>query len=170
MNWEIIRIVIDLSGLIAILLTLVYLAKQIRDNTRIAGASARQAISDSLMHYQISYFTDEKFRVIFNDHLKNKPLNAEDMLYLETYSYFYMRSYENIFYQFRKKLISQEDWAAYRTNLKALCQIPAIINFWKREKENFSKTFIEMVDSILDELKKGPGLMPDALFQPKEQV
>ena len=138
MDWEYVKLILEIIGTIAIIVTLIYLAIQIRDNTRIAAANARQSISESLLGNTITYFSDLEFRKTFNIH-----------------------------YQFRNNLVSNEDWAAFRRNLKALCQTPALRNFWNRESDNFNKSFHGEVSKIFSELEHEPKLMPDALFQPK---
>ena len=170
MNMEMIKMVLEITGTIAIIITLIYLAIQIRDNTRIAAANARQSISESLIAHSITFFSDHKFRKTFNKHLDGEELNPEQMLYLETYAYFFFRNFENIHYQFRRNFVSKEDWTAYRKNLKALCQTPAIQNFWNRESENFNQSFYKEVTNVFAELANEPTLMPDALFQPKKKV
>ncbi|WP_258104176.1 hypothetical protein [Marinoscillum sp. MHG1-6] len=161
--------IVELVSAIAVIWTLIYLAKQIKDSTNIAASNARQAISESLLSNTITYFSDSEFRSIFNKHLKGEELKTEQILYLATYSYFFFRSYENIHYQYRNKLVSTEDWGAFRTNLKALCQTPALRDFWKRENQNFNKSFQAEVSKIFQELNEEPTLMPDALFQPKNK-
>lgn len=169
MNFDILQLTLEAVGAIAVILTLIYLAKQIQNSTNIAASNARQAISESLLSNTITYFSDPEFRKIFNLHLKGEELEPDQNLYLETYSYFFFRSYENIHYQFRNKLVSIEDWGAYRTNLKALCQTPGLRNFWNREVANFNKSFRDEVTLILQELDNEPSLMPDALFQPRNK-
>ena len=168
MNWEKLIIIVEIVGVIAIIATLYYLAKQIKENSKISAAAARQSISESLLSNTIAYFGDSEFRRVFNKHLKNEELDRDELLYLETYSYFFFRNYENIHYQFRAKMLSPEDWAAFRKNLKALCQTPALQNFWKRESENFNISFVNVVNQIFEELKSGDTLMPDALFHPEK--
>lgn len=170
MNWEITIAIVEIVGVIAVILTLVYLAKQIKDNTRISAAASRQSISESLLSNTISFFSDPEFRRIFNKHLHDKNLDEDELLYIETYSYFFFRNFENIHYQFRVKMLSIEDWTAYRKNLKALCQTPALRNFWNRESENFNKSFHSEVRQILDEIEVGEPLMPKALFHPKKST
>jgi len=169
MDWEFIKLILEIVGTIALIATLIYLAKQVKDNTRIAAANSRQSISDSYLENTITYFSDIEFRKTFNKHLKGQKLDPEELLYLDTYCYFFFRSFENIHYQFRSKLVSKEDWAAYRTNLKGICQAPALQNFWNRESENFNRSFHQEVNKIFTELESEPKLMPDALFHPKSK-
>jgi len=169
MKLELISVTIQIIGVIGVILTLIYLAKQVKDNTRISAATIRQSISESMLSNVISFFSDQNFRKLFNKHLENKTLDPEELIYIEVFGYYFFRNFENIHYQFRAKMLSKEDWLAFRKNLKALCQIPALREFWKKEHENFNHSFLNEVNQILKELTEEPTLMPDAIFQPKNK-
>ena len=165
---ELALVIIETAGAIGVILTLIYLSKQVRDNTRISAAATRQSISETLLSNSNSFFSDSDFRKIFKKHLNNEALNAEELIYIETFGYSSFRNFENIHSQYKMKMLSKEDWETFRKNLKALCQTPALKNFWNRESENFNQSFFKEVQQILKELKTEPPLMPEALFQPKK--
>lgn len=83
---SLVLIIIETAGVIAFIFSLIYLARQVRDNTRISSTTTRQSIQDSLTNLTISFWGDSDFRKIFNKHLFNEELNSEQLLYLESFS------------------------------------------------------------------------------------
>ena len=52
-NWEAVAAIAQLVGTIGVIVTLVFLAVQVRDNTRVANAQARHSISEFVLHIAI---------------------------------------------------------------------------------------------------------------------
>jgi heme/copper-type cytochrome/quinol oxidase subunit 1 len=120
MNWEAIAAIGELIGAVAVVVTLIYLAAQIRHNTKTTKAATRQAISDSAITPAQNFFTDSEFRKALNENINGKELNPDQFLYLQAYCYTNFRVWENIHYQYRAGMLSDEELASFRKNLKAI--------------------------------------------------
>jgi hypothetical protein len=64
MNWDVIGVVADLFGAIAVVVTLIYLATQIRQTSSIARASAFQSIFDGLTNHNNYMFGPENVDLV----------------------------------------------------------------------------------------------------------
>ena len=53
MNWEAIAAIAQLVGTIAVIITLAFLAVQVRGNTKVANAQARHSISEFVLRISI---------------------------------------------------------------------------------------------------------------------
>ncbi len=88
-----------------------------------------------------NFIQSKSFRRSFLAHLDGKALKPEQLLQLKIYCYMTLRSWENIHYQFRSGMLSNEEWKPFRKNLKLLLQISMYKEYWHREKEIYAPAF-----------------------------
>ena len=62
MNWEMLGAVADTAGAIAVVVSLVYLSRQVADTNRLARAEASRAPNSDLNMLNASFGTDRAFR------------------------------------------------------------------------------------------------------------
>ena len=102
MNWEAIGAVGEILGVLGVIATLAYLAIQVRQNTRTAQSSIRQAISECSQNAATDIVTNEEIASIMLRGLKGEELNEVEALRLQARCYRDMQHWENIFYQMRE--------------------------------------------------------------------
>lgn len=164
MNWEAISTVSEAIGAIAVIISLIYLAMQIRQNTKMSKAATRQAIADAISRAPSDFFTDIDFARSFLKHLGGEDLDAAQDLRLQAYCYVTLRNWENIHYQYRSGMLNEDEWEALRLNVKALLQVPMWRDYWEREHEIYSSPFRREIDALLAELAQGPAVMPKSMI------
>ena len=69
MNWEAISAIADIIGVIAIVVSLIYVSIQIRQNTKVARAATRQAIADSTESLGNDLLNSAEMAEIFVKHM-----------------------------------------------------------------------------------------------------
>ena len=167
MNWEAIGAIGETVGAVAVVITLVYLAAQIRHNTKTSSAATRQAISDASITPTVNYLTDPDFRAAFNGHLAGDELDLNQQLHLQSYAYINYRIFENIHYQYREGMISDEEWGTFRRTLKAISSVPAWKDNWKRECDLYTESFRNEMKKILEEQEAESTIIPDSFLRPQ---
>ena len=155
MTWEEIGILIQILGTIAVFVSLVYLAIQVRQNSKIARAATRHAISETIMGPPTNFLQSESFRTAFLAHVDGKKLTPDQVVQLHVYSYITLKSWENMFYQYEQDMISPKEWIPIRKNLEYILRIPMWKEYWEKESEIFSSTFRGEVEAILSEVEGG---------------
>ena len=164
MNWEAISTISEVIGAIAVVVSLVYLAVQIRQNTHTSKSATRQAIADAIARPPSDFFTDAEFTRNFLRHLEGERLDASEVLQLQAYCYVTLRTWENIHYQYRSGMLNEDEWEALRRNVKALLQVPIWRDYWDREREIYSSPFRKEIDTLLAELADEPVVMPKSMI------
>ena len=154
MSWEEIGILVQILGTLAVFVSLIYLAIQVRQASKIAQASTRQAISDSIMGPPANFLQSESFRTAFLTHLDDKELNPDQALQLHVYCYITLKSWENMHYQHKHGMITKEEWIPIRKNLKFLIGVKMWKEYWTRENELFSPDFQKEIEGILSEIAR----------------
>ena len=167
MNWEAVSAIGQAVGAVAVVISLVYLAAQIRDNTRATRSATRQSIIDSIVAVNLALPQSDSLARAFRADVDGKTLEPHEALQLLAHTYAYMRTWENAHFQYRSGMLSDEDWNGFRQNVKALMQVRFYRDFWEREREVFSQAFRREVTAILREIPASPVLERSLLFEKK---
>lgn len=153
MNWEAISAVAEIVGVIAVVASLGYVSVQIRQNTKVARAATRQAISESTENLTSDIISNGEIAEIFVKHMNGEELNAVENLRLQARCYRDMAHWENIHYQFVEGMVLDDQWIGFRKNLAALLAIDVYREYWEHESFHYSDAFQAEVDSIFEESK-----------------
>ena len=95
LNWEAIGAIGEILGATAVFASLIYLASQIRQNTRTARSTTRQAIAETIMAPPNNFLQSESFLRSFLAHINGEELTSEQQMQLQAYCYITMKSWEN---------------------------------------------------------------------------
>lgn len=151
MNWEATSAIAEVIGVIALVVSLVYLSVQIRQNTKMAKAATRQAIAESTEKLGDDLINNGDMAEIFVKHMSGGELSPVENLRLQARCYRDMQHWENIHYQFNEGLVSRDQWLGFRKNLVTLLAIDAYQEYWEHEANHYSDAFQEEIASILDQ-------------------
>ncbi len=161
MDWAAIGAVSEVIAAVAVVISLVYLAAQVRQANKIARATTRNAIAESAQALTRDIIDDREMAEIFVKHLNGEKLDAVEALRMAGRCYRDMRHWENIYYQVREGLLTAEEWSGFRKNLAALFAVEAYREYWEHEAELYSEAFQEQIESIIPE---SPGVQTRLRF------
>ena len=148
MNWEAISTIAEIVGAIAVIVTLAYLAVQIRDNTRMARSATRQAIAETAMTHGTNLVSDKELMATLLKDLKGQDVDEVNWTRLMAHNYITMRHYENIHYQHLAGMIEPDEWRGFRKNLQAVLEWRSMRQFWENEAQYYSDAFRAEVAAI----------------------
>lgn len=148
MNWEAVSALAGISAAIAVVLTVVYLAVQIREN---ASATRSQT------HYLATVALSETAAFIASTRELTRVyrigLSSPDKLDEDEYFQFALicisqfRSYENLFFQYRSGFVDEDFWNGHRENILWFFHRPGMQVWWRDKGIGFSKRFREFLES-----------------------
>lgn len=151
MNWDAISAIAEVVGVFAIVVSLIYVSVQIKQNTKFSRAATRQAIAESTENLGSDLIGNSEIAEIFVKHLSGKELSAVENLRLQARCYRDMQHWENIHYQFNEGLVSEDQWEGFRKNLASLLAIDAYREYWEHESFHYSDAFQAEISSLLEE-------------------
>ena len=154
MNWEAIGAIGEIIGALAVVVTLAYLAVQVRNSTRIARSATRQAIAETAMEHGKHLISDRELMTALLRDFKGQDQDSVDWARLMAHNYITMRHYENIYYQQLAGMIEPDEWRGFRENLQAVLEWRSMRLFWKNEGHYYSDAFREEVSAIQSELSE----------------
>ena len=159
MNWEAIGAVGEILGAIAVLVTLGYLAAQIRQNTRAMRAAAVSAVYDT--HTMTEY--NERYIMLVLKAQRSEALTAEERVHMVERFTTIMRGLESLWYQQQLGVLSPRQFENHLDLVRWATSTPVARRMWIQVAPNFEPGFRELVDreSIADGAPR--SRMADAL-------
>jgi hypothetical protein len=154
MNWEAIGALSELVGATAVVVTIGYLAVQVRQQTHSVRSASYQASTDALNQINMAIATDaELLRVV-----SSKPVSLDALSTEDRYRYSYIllslfRVRETIFYQRNEGTTAQQSWIREEVTLKQNLESAAVREWWKTIEYGFAPEFSEFVDGVITHIE-----------------
>jgi hypothetical protein len=147
MNWEALGAIGETIGAIAVILTLGYLAVQIRQNTRMLEASVLSATTNAHVAFNHLLGSDAAAARVFQVGLENFPSLSENeqRQFLNLLRAAFI-SYEHAFFSYRKGLLDAEVWSRYLRGLKDMLQLSHVSVWWKARKGAYTESFVSAIE------------------------
>jgi hypothetical protein len=137
----------DFIGGLAVIVSLVYLARQIRQNTRMLRASALSSTTDTYVAFNHMLGSDPLVARVFQIGLEDFTALAENeqrqFLNLMRAA---LISYEHVYQNYDAGLIHSEVWERYQREAKRLLQLPHIDNWWQARKHAYTESFVDAME------------------------
>ena len=146
----------DLLGGVGVIVTLIYLALQVRHNTRALDENivaskiqTRTTMSKAAVESIRSARTDDVLIEIFSKAAEGEKLSAAETIKLEIYIREILRLAEHDFFLYRNGLVDEDEFNGTRNFYITTFQDPISLNFWEQHKDQFPTTFRNELDDIL---------------------
>jgi hypothetical protein len=135
---------------IATLATLVYLAIQIRQNTRSIRTSAYQEASRDIAEAIDQLARDpELARIWYAGARDFESLPKEERFRFSLYLTAVMRRYENLLYQTEEIPLDPETWEGVRELMRQTFSQPGVTSWWKRSRGLFNRQLRDFIEHDL---------------------
>jgi hypothetical protein len=150
MNWEAIGAVAELLGAVGVIASLVYLALQIRQNTRSLHANTFQTVADSSIHRMMNLAQDDELADRFiRGMIDPSDLQGHVRFQFDLLMRANFKGYENYFYQHTKGMLDDESWNAQKEIIRVSVSPPGAPIWWGQNRHLFRHDFGQLVDSLL---------------------
>jgi len=111
MNWEAIGALAELCGAAAVVVTLVYLAVQLRQNNELLRSGSRQALVGNDV---TSLAANLQHTDVFAKYVSEQVLSQEEQLQMSFMFALDLRNREFEYFQYQNGLLDEETWLSYR--------------------------------------------------------
>jgi hypothetical protein len=138
----------DFLGGIGVVVTLIYLAAQIRQSTRSSRTESYQAVATSMSELTFNLWMNPEASRLFQ--LGSFDIDALNPLERNQFAGLLsamVRSLENIHYQYRTGSIDRELWVGWEFRLRGMVSAPGFQIWWSEQKGAFSPSFQALVDN-----------------------
>ena len=117
MNWEATGAMSELIGAIAVVVTLAYVAVQIRENSRAVRSSTRQDISRGQMEINFVMAQNPDLAVAIYGLLKGEDIADRDRIAASQCISGMFRTFENQVFAYKEGNFFESVWLGYRANI-----------------------------------------------------
>ena len=158
MNWDAIGAAGDLIGGIGVVVSLIYLAVQVRQankqvefNTKAVQASSYQSALSLSGEMNTVFVKDRDFAefVFFTD---PEDLDPIDQVRWQVWHVMSFRQQQHFHAQFKNGLLPEDSWASHEVGLRRTLALPAVQRLWERRRGEFSGEFGDCVEALLAEI------------------
>ncbi|HJW41548.1 MAG TPA: hypothetical protein VJ476_10015 [Rhizomicrobium sp.] len=133
----------------AVLLSLVYLASQVRQGTKATRSEIHQNILTGWLSTAdlVTQHADVFARGLTANAEKLEAMSDAEKLIFVTVAMAMFRHYENVFLQNREGYVRSEDWDAWTRHLLMYFSMPGVQYWWKMRRSSFSPSFVAFLES-----------------------
>ena len=144
MTWEIMGALGEIVGGFGVILSLLYLARQISDNTSSNQSAAITSLTDQIIGVTI---VDKESGTIFFNGLKGLQQldEAERLIFVQRVTAIFLIWF-NAHLQFQRKLIPTEFWNTFAGDIASYFQHSGIAEAWQMIKPGFPQDFVSSVE------------------------
>lgn len=152
MNWEAISAVAEIIGATAVIVTLGYLAVQIKQNTQMNASAIRQSFYDYTARQMLHGTDTENFNELFDKTMMtDNELSTSERIQMLRFFQALFVGYQGAFFQYRHNALNEDDWRTCRSLLRS---------FWLAPGKEISR--------IWDQLQAGGFLDEDFVTEVEE--
>ncbi len=149
MNWEAIGAVGETLGAIAVLLSLLYLGMQIKQNTRSLKSAAYQAAIASMSDMARATGTDLQTARVVRIFLQEDmaDLSEDEFMMATSYLTGLFRNFENFYYQHETGAMEDHLWVGMRNSMVGYHHMPNVRSWWDQRKSIYSPQFVAFLEA-----------------------
>jgi hypothetical protein len=150
MNWEALGAIGEIVGAIAVVLTLGYLALQIRQNTNAVIPSTKQSLFDNwsaLSNRMLEHPSVSLPQLMLKARTQFSGLDEEEALRFESLATRIFGMYETTFYHHQVGVLDEKFWRVYDSYYRDNLRGEGFRNFWDSRKPWYHEDFRRYVDS-----------------------
>ena len=147
MNWEAIGAIGEILGALAVVISLLYLAAQIRQNSRVVKGTSAQSITQTIQS-ELRWSGDmaEIMVKVINDPDSLTPIEAFKAGEWATAA---MWARQNEYIQYQQQLIDEDVWYGCRGILENTFSIPWMRSWWQSfDKTVFTEEFLALANEV----------------------
>ncbi len=151
MNWDAIGAVGETVSAIAVVVSLIYVALQVRQNTRASRASTIQHwAAVSALEKQSLYESDELAKLIIAGGTEQSNLSPEDRLRYNTYMIQVFNTFEFLYLQYELGTVDKVFFDSKVPAYERFLQLPGVLEFWNSPASTFDPRFKAFVGELIE--------------------
>lgn len=143
----------DFVGGIAVVVTLAYLAIQIRQNTQEVRSASLDAVAASHMEFQRSVWGDAALNKVWFDGMYGVPLPEDAGRQFLFMVITCARHWERAYHKARGGRLDETSWSGIHRELAGVFAFPGTRQYWTRIQYMFPADFVEFAENAVREFK-----------------
>lgn len=148
----------EFVGALGVVISLVYLARQMHQNTiSVRAASFNAMIQNSIRLLEHSFRDSEFAAFLARAEADPDALTPQERVRWDSYMTAVYRHFGNLVFQSRVGALDEQMWAAYRQDLKRHLREESWSRWYQDHRDVFSRSLTEHVEETLREIEAETG-------------
>ncbi len=144
-NW------LNLATSIAVIMGILFLGVEIRQNTEMMKSQTRDSISEKQMMFSEWVATEADLSNTLAKVNANLPLEPGERMMHAYFLAGVWREWENSYYQYQQGLFDRDEFEPRLTRWRATMRNEMVRSIWVATRQNYSPSFRVVVDSIIED-------------------
>ena len=152
LNWDAIGAIAELLGAVGVIASVLYLAVQIRSNTRSQESTVQHSLHEETVTRMMVFAQDSDLaeRLIRADESWDQ-LTKVEKAQVASFMRAVFKGFENIYLQYLRGYYAEEDIVGTKEAIRLNVRPTYFARLWVREKVTFRASFQDFVDKIVEE-------------------
>jgi hypothetical protein len=148
-NWEALGAIAEMIGAIGVIATLVYLAVQVRQNTRAIRAQTYGSFVTQFRNWNEPMRANEGMAERFHELMEDvESLSPKEQRHAIHVLYDFTRLAENLHYQHSEGMLSDAVWSGWENTFRAYLSAPGFVWYLEQRRSFFAPEFNTWVSSL----------------------
>lgn len=142
----------EFVGSVGVLISLVYLALQVRRNTETERTRTYQSVVSDFGQLNHTLAASPDLSMLFVNAMEDfEGLSSAERARMSQLFYSSFRSFENMFYQNSRGYLEEDVWMGWRRIMLAYFHRPGFQSWWRLRRDVFSATFANYLESAVSD-------------------
>jgi hypothetical protein len=149
MNWDAINAISQFVSSIAVVFSVLYLAKEVHRSTRVAKVAAQDAAAAAFRDVTNSFMENPDMSRIWGVGLEElQTLSSEEQARFFHAAHQFLKALETIHFHYLNGLMDEQLWHGWQELLRHYITSPGIARYWSIRNQLFSSRFRDFVAGL----------------------
>jgi len=139
----------EITGLTIVVITLLYLAIQVRQGAHLLRSESRQALMNNEKDILLAYLENQD---LFDKLSSPEALSSADQRRFSALWILNMRNREHEWFQYKDGILDEATWQSYRQIMRLILTSKRHRMWWGKIKVAYDPDFVTMVDQYIGEV------------------
>lgn len=153
MNWDAIGAIGEVLGAAGVIVSLVYVASQVRQNTIALRSAAGDAAAQAMRQLTQAFLNDPKMAGLIARGIENpEACDDDERAFLITFTFNLFRQWEVLHFQYESGTVDHETFHAYNAYLTTYLASPLLLDYWPQRRHFFTPRYQSFIDLMAETL------------------
>jgi hypothetical protein len=144
-NWEAISAIGQLVGALAVVISLIYLAREVRSNAHATRLAMRRSMLDAFQRVTQQIALHADLAELRNRGLQDfESLDGTDRARFSSYMHGIFRTVEDAYYQHLERHLDTRVWRGVEASMREINAMPGVQAWWRSHSHWFDEEFCEV--------------------------
>ena len=145
-NWEAVSAIGQVVGAVAVVISLIYLTNEVRNNARATRLSSMRSLSDAINQYFKTVAEDGDLAELWYRGIYDfESIKGASLMRFSSLMDYLFRIYEDTYYQHREGHLDARIWEGFEAIMRDINAYPGIQAWWRSRSHWFSQQFRQFI-------------------------